>query len=475
MKLPFQKERERRFAFLLANSKYETLSKLHNPAHDIARIAAELRSIGFEVHSYCDLNCGSTHQYLRDFVAKAGDCDAMVLYYSGHGVQVDGDNYIVPIDFDPTQQVKRGGEDDILLDLVRVQNVMLKMQRATKKLIFLDACRDEGGLKRLRVQRNAAQADEATEDRQSHHATRGVSGLAKLPLKKFEQTMICYAADPGDVAQDGVEGSMSPFSSSVAEHVGIRGLDVFSLSQRIARDVRKMTGGQQVPWSNSNLSDGFSFHPADNMPIWVLGALGALTGFIAAFLNFDLVASWWPLEQGTLKVRNVRDPAYQWVLLAPSMFGCALGLGAYLWGKRKWHVPLLTVLIYGILAAGCRLWFSYYVNEDTIKELGKLDWDKAYHNPGLLLYALLASSVAGAGTVLAAAPFVRDMHKLPRIAMGACVGATAVALMLVFFKFRGLLEHHKYLETSLIVVLFMVWEAALGINVGYAYAKPSND
>ena len=493
---------QRRFAFLLGNADYAHVGSLINPLNDIGNVARQLRGLGYQVSDFRNLDWRNTWFQLQEFVHRADACDAMVLYYCGHGVQLDGDNYIVPVDFDPNVPVDHDAQAGALAGLVRVQDLMLAMGTAKARLIFLDACRNEGGLQQVRVRYEPATA--AAPDLRSGRGsdatvTRSLNagqGLARPRLGEHRQMFVCFAADPGDVAEDGPAGGMSPFSEAVASHIGIRGLDVFDFSQRIARDVRQRTEGRQTPWTNSNLTDDFAFHPADNQPVWILGALGALTGLIGAVLNFNLFpldSSWMP-HLAEPKLQNVREhPIF---LLSPLLLGSVLGYGAYRWGRRAWHVPVLTCLFYTAVAGLSRFWLAPYSSDaEILKKLHELK-PSNFLSGGqfslvreLLLIAILSAALAGAATVFSAAPFVRDMSKMPRISMGAIAGAAGAALFLLFVWARSNVSewlnlhystdvqagYYFWLEPFWIIVLMMVWEAALAINVGRAYAKPTNE
>ncbi|MEQ1577886.1 MAG: caspase family protein [Hyphomicrobium sp.] len=488
---------QRRFAFLLGNSEYAHVGSLRNPANDTGHVASKLREIGFQVFDFRNLDWRNTWYQLKEFTSHAGACDAMLLYYCGHGVQLDGDNYVVPIDFDPAIPVDHDTEAGAIAGLVRVQDIMSAMAGAKARLIFLDACRNEGGLQQVRIRSQPAAAPDRSTDF-SQSATRGLDaaqGLAKVRLGEHRQIFICFAADPGDVAEDGPAGGMSPFSEAVASHIGIRGLDVFDLSQRIARDVRVRTEGRQTPWTNSNLTDDFAFYPADNWPVWILGGLGALTGLIGAVMSFDLFKfdSEWHLIYGDLKLHDVRGhPSY---LLLPLLFGSVLGFGAYRWGNRSWQAALTTCGIYAAFAALSRFWFAPYASNNALLEQLKCMKPRDFTNLSsvevrlLLLTAILAAGLTGAASIFSAAPFARDMGKMPRIAMGAIVGAAGALLFLVFLWVRAQVNEWQYdtcipnlppgslywLEPLGVMILIMAWEAMLGINAGRAYAKPTNE
>lgn len=489
----------RRFAFLLGNAGYTHVSRLRNPLNDIDNVARELAGLGYAVTRFSDLDWSNTWFRFREFAREAGRCDAMVLYYCGHGVQLGGDNYIVPTDFNPEVPVDADTEAGVLAGLVRVQDVMHGMMQARARLIFLDACRNEGGLRQIRVRPQAATPARTAAAAGGGPQTRSLAGgpgLAKETLVDLPQTFICFAADPGDVAEDGPAGGMSPFSEAVASHISLRGLGVFDLSQRIARDVRQKTEGRQVPWTNSNLSDDFSFHPTDSRPIWILGGLGAAAGLLAAVTSTNMVASLWPPDfTDSLRLHDVIE--HREYLLTSLLFGGVLGYGAWRWGKHTWTAAVLTCLLYTLVATLSRLWFAPFAKLETTQALlANLRFDEIVGagtgcSAREVLYTIVVTTtLMGAASVFAAGPWVRDMARLPRIAMGAVIGASAALLMLVFLKGRQSVNDwlaegsaaavadnsaYYWLEPLAVLALFVVWHALLAINVGRAYARPVYD
>lgn len=493
-------ERTARWAFVLGNSKYRVPHlSLANPANDAAGIAAELERIGFCVEKYQDLDRANTCAAFEEFVARAGDCDAIALYYCGHGVQLDGENYIVPTDFDPAQVVDPHGTDHRVGSLVPVERLLDWMSRARVRIVFLDACRDDGGLRRVRLVRPPDTPSSASRSGviTAGTATRSMSaepGLGRMRLERHPQTLICFASEPGSVAQDGAPGGLSPFSKAVAEEIAIRGLDVFLLAQRVAQKVRTVTQNAQTPWTNAFLTERFSFHPADNTPIFYLMAMAALTGLLGAILSFDLFASFWPL---IVKEPDLIDSTKDHTrLFLPLMFGSVLASAAYFWGKKRWYVPLATLAIYWPVAAFSRWWLALYKpDEIVLRQISTLTWDDFLAGglpPDILklvLISILASALAGAATVFCGAPFSRDLARLPRILTGAVIGALGAAFFLAFLWGRALINEflHRYaaeataqgyflwLESVFVILLMMLWEMLLAYNVGRAYAKPSYD
>src|SRR3954452_20041274 len=129
---------EKRVALIIANSAYQNVARLPNPVNDGATIAATLKDAGFDVvDSRHDLPAADTRRALRDFADRARDADIAVVYYAGHGMEVDGGNYLIPVD------AKLERDTDVYDEALSLDRVLLAIEPAKKlRLVILDACRD---------------------------------------------------------------------------------------------------------------------------------------------------------------------------------------------------------------------------------------------------------------------------------------------------------------------------------------------
>lgn len=227
-----------RVALVLGNANYEHTVPLANPRNDAEAIAEALAELGFEVYDGFDLGRAATEDLIRDFSRAAGDATTAVLFYAGHGLEVGGVNYLVPVD----AQIR--DEADLKFETINLTDILQLMERENRtNLIFLDACRDNpmaGNLARSMGTRSAFIG----------------RGLARVDTGVG--TMIAYATQPGNVALDGV-GRHSPFTSALLEHIATPALDVEIMMRHVRRDVMEQTAGQQVPWSSSSLTGSFAF------------------------------------------------------------------------------------------------------------------------------------------------------------------------------------------------------------------------
>ena len=128
---------EKRVALVVGNSAYKNVTKLPNPASDAAAVAALLKNSGFEVDSRQDLTITEMRRALRDFTDKTRDADIAVVFYAGHGIEVDGTNYLLPVD---TALERDTDVEDEALSLDRIVKIMEPVRRL--RLVILDACRD---------------------------------------------------------------------------------------------------------------------------------------------------------------------------------------------------------------------------------------------------------------------------------------------------------------------------------------------
>ena len=220
-----------RVALVIGNAAYEHTDALRNPGNDAAAIAAALGRLGFEVVLGTDLDLDGLYDKLGEFDAASREADVTLFFYAGHGLQVDGRNWLAPVDarLHSKLDLKRGAVE---LDTV------LEHMRGTKRLVYLDACRNNplaGDLARSLGRSRAAAAK------------RGLARVTGVP-----GTLIGYATAPDDVAADG-EGRNSPFTEALLAHIETPGLSVNDMFGEVSKAVVRATGGEQVPWSNSSL------------------------------------------------------------------------------------------------------------------------------------------------------------------------------------------------------------------------------
>jgi uncharacterized caspase-like protein len=234
-----------RIALVIGNSKYKHTAPLANPKNDAADIAAELRKLGFVVIERVDLDKAAMDRTIRDFAEKLSGAQVALFFYAGHGLQVGGQNYLVPID------AKLSSASAIDFEMVRLDLVHRTMERETRtNILMMDACRDNP------LARNLARA----------LGTRSADiGRGLAVVESGEGTLISFSTQPGNVALDG-SGRNSPYADGLLKHLSEPGADLPTILINVRNDVMKATGRRQVPWEHSAMTARFFFTPPKEGP-----------------------------------------------------------------------------------------------------------------------------------------------------------------------------------------------------------------
>ncbi|MGL3105332.1 caspase family protein [Bradyrhizobium sp. BR 1432] len=222
----------KRVALVLANSAYQHAPSLANPVNDGSVMAKTLKEAGFDVvESRHDLSALDTRRVLRDFADATRDADIAVVYYAGHGIEVEGSNYLIPVD------AKLERDTDVYDEALSLDRILVAVEPAKQlRLVILDACRDNPFGKRMK----------------RTIASRGIGrGLAQVEPTS-PNTLIAYSAKAGFTAQDG-DGANSPFTVALSKHLTTPGLDVRRAFGFVRDDVLKSTGNKQEPFVYGSL------------------------------------------------------------------------------------------------------------------------------------------------------------------------------------------------------------------------------
>lgn len=242
-------EENRKVALVIGNSQYAELSSLPNPANDARDIAAALGGMGFTVMLGVDKDEDGFAQLLDDFGTSAQGASVALFFYAGHGLQLESENYLIPVDakLDTRLALKR--------ETFPLDDIMESMAGAEVSLIFVDACRSfpiEGTFFATGKERVVR-----------------VNGPA--PVEARRNSFIGFSASPGQVALDGSTAN-SPFASAMLEFLPKSGLEVSTMFAEVSSRVRDSTRGAQVPQSWANLAQPLMLQPpereqvADNGP-----------------------------------------------------------------------------------------------------------------------------------------------------------------------------------------------------------------
>ena len=242
----------KRVALVIGNSAYSHAGELANPKNDASDIATALRDLGLTVIEASDLTKSAMDTKLREFAAELTGADAGVFFFAGHGLQVNGTNYLVPID------AQLSTVSALEFEMVRLDIVQRVMEEAsTTNILFLDACRNNP------LSRNLARA-------MGQRAVGIGRGLA--PVESGVGTLISFSTQPGNVALDGT-GRNSPFAGPLAKAIKTPGEDIVSILIAVRNEVLATTDRQQVPWENHALTAKFYFNPgAPSVPTQPLTA-----------------------------------------------------------------------------------------------------------------------------------------------------------------------------------------------------------
>lgn len=223
---------DRRVALVIGNSAYKSAPKLGNPVNDATLVGGMFKKAGFDsVDVRLDLSASEMRRMLREFAGRTRDAEMAVIYYAGHGIELDGTNYLIPTD--ATLET----DGDVLDETIPVERALFAVEPAKQlRLIILDACRDNPFSKTMK----------------RTLASRAIGrGLAKVEPTS-PNTMIAFAAKAGSTASDG-DSKNSPFAVALVEHLPKPGLDLRKAFGFVRDDVLKATGYKQEPYVYGSL------------------------------------------------------------------------------------------------------------------------------------------------------------------------------------------------------------------------------
>ena len=218
---------DKRVALIIGNSAYKRVVRLPNPVNDAAAVAAMFTSAGFDtVVSKFDLTNTDMHGAVREFTGVAREADIAVVYYSGHGIEIRGKNYLVPVD------ARLASDLDVEDETISFDHIMDMLESVKRlRLIILDACRVNPFGKTRSIGRGLATFVPPTGD-----------------------TLIAYAASSGNISSDG-DGDHSPFTFALLHNIAAPGVDLRIAFGKVRDEVLKSTNGLQTPFTTGYLSD----------------------------------------------------------------------------------------------------------------------------------------------------------------------------------------------------------------------------
>ncbi len=237
-----------RVALVIGNSSYQSAPALPNPINDALAMSDSLRQLGFVVQEGIDLDAAGMVSALRSFGSLAADAEVALVFYAGHGIQVDGTNYLLPIDANLAR------ERDLNYEAVSLDLILSEVSQADKlAVVMLDACRDNPF---------AGQLQAAMGPTRSTAVGRGL-GRVDAPA----DTLVAFATRDGSVAEDGT-GFNSPFTSALLSHLAEPGIEIGHYFRKVRDSVIAATNGRQEPFVYGSLSaEQFYLNPASNTQV----------------------------------------------------------------------------------------------------------------------------------------------------------------------------------------------------------------
>lgn len=358
---------ENRVALVIGQSNYRAVVPLPNPANDAKAMSQLLTDSGFEVLTASDLSQNELRAKVGDFAAKVaakGPDTVALVFYAGHGLQIDGENFLVPVDVDPRR------ETDIPLQAVRLNDILNTLTSVPSKtrILLLDSCRNNPFPD---INKTAAR------------------GLAIVDAKTGAPgTFMSFSTSPGAEAEDG-GGANSPYTMALLAAAKEPGLSIEDTFKRVRVAVNKATEGRQTPWDSSSLTEDFRFvGPA------VAGPKPASVKKSVDVWKRDLKGK--PAEAANeLIVADGTDEAYEAFAILYAQ--TPLGLQARDWLDRHRRMVAWNNAVILNTAAGYRAFIAQYPNSDLTPTARKLE-ERLRNRP-----SFVATVATGGGAPIASA------------------------------------------------------------------------
>ncbi|MDZ7739205.1 MAG: WG repeat-containing protein [Bacteroidales bacterium] len=224
---------DRRLALVIGNSDYKRSGFLSNPENDARDMAETLRILGFETMVYLNVNQNTMKQAIDDFGKRLRQFDTGLFFYAGHGIQVEGYNYLIPVN------VSLESEAEVEFKCVEVGRLLSRMEESGSKvnIVILDACRNNPF---------------------ERSWTRKAKGQGLAFMNAPSGSLIAYATAPGSTASDGT-GENGLYTSSLLKYMNNPELTILEVFQKVRSEVRVKSSNQQIPWESTSLEGNYSF------------------------------------------------------------------------------------------------------------------------------------------------------------------------------------------------------------------------
>jgi len=465
---PLAKRHEKRAAFVLGNGAYQTNGMLSNPSNDAEAVARALEELGFSVTSAIDLDHDETEQYFSKFENALEEADVALFYYSGHGVQVDGENYLIPIG------AETAGADP-LGSLIRLGGLIDRIaKKVGTRIIILDACRNNPFAGQLKEGVHRAKGLPELKAVERDQASR--AGLAEIDAGP--EGFLAFAAAPGQVAYEGT-GEISIFTDALLKHIRTYGLEINSLMNRARASVLNSTRYRQTPWSNSSLSKNFWLSPRTSEAMRTLTYFSVVSALICTWstTKIGFHSLHWPALWKVGSLNSLIEYPYLYVNpFEGIVFGCVIGAAIWLWGRGTWWSALVA-LIGTTLAWQLAIYphLLAYAGDEVLKsELGKrldsltvvfvFDTLRPITDSVQSWQYNLSGTIGATGTYVGCAVTTRALRNMSMLALTIAVGTVMVWPFL-------LLEKYYLLQDYKLLVLFVTWQSAVAACIGYALSR----
>lgn len=233
-----------REALIIGNAKYAEVP-LKNPLNDAQAMDKALRDLGFATHVVKDADWKTMIEAVRAFLSDSGNADVRLVYYAGHGVQVRGNNFLIPVD------APMDNTDDLTARSLNVAEILSRFARNRKgvSILILDACRN-----------NPANQYQLLSDGRRVKVRGAERGLA--PVRASSGTLVAFSTSPGNVADDRADQSNSVYTRRLLEHIATPGMPLEQMFKRVRIDVMNDSKQQQVPWEESSLLVDYCLKPS---------------------------------------------------------------------------------------------------------------------------------------------------------------------------------------------------------------------
>jgi Caspase domain len=364
---------ENRLALVIGQSAYLSVPKLPNPANDAKAVSQLLSDSGFEVSTAADLSQTEMRAQVGNFAAKVaakGSDTVALVFYAGHGLQIDGENYLVPVDVDPKR------EADIPLQAVRLNDVLNTLASVPTKMriLMLDACRNNPF--------------------PNISKTTG-SGLAIVDAKiGAPGTFLSFSTSPGAVAEDGA-GANSPYTTALLTAAKEPG-SIEDTLKRVRVAVNKATEGRQTPWDSSSLTDDFRFVAGSGTGGPKLASVKKSVDEWKRDLNGK------PAEQANeLIVADGTDEAYEAFAILYAQ--TPLGVQARDWLARHRRMVDWNKTVIANTAAAYRGFIAQYPDSDLAPTAQKLE-ERLRNRPNFVAALAAGDGAANASAAAASGP-----------------------------------------------------------------------